>query len=227
MARGKVFKAIASAARMAPSQMMECAAYVVTASAPTVTPNGGEYVGLVRVTLESATNESMIHFTLDGTDPDETSQQYDAPLVIRQTNTAVKAIAVHPLLANSKVTTSAEFVITASPPELSPKSCVFTGNAKISISTATASAQLHCTLDGTTPTVDSPVCTSPLSITKTGSILKAIVTKPGLSPSDVVSLGDKPGTAAIALRMLPVFVMDRGDVHKGESTVGVVPSRVQ
>jgi hypothetical protein len=27
--------------------------------------------------------------------------------------------------------------------------------------------------------------------------------------------------------MLPVSVMDRGDVHKGESTVGVVPSRVQ
>ena len=41
------------------------------------------------------------------------------------------------------------------------------------------------------------------------------------------SLGDKPGLVTITLRMLPVFVMDSGDVHKGESIVGVVPSRVQ
>ena len=41
------------------------------------------------------------------------------------------------------------------------------------------------------------------------------------------SLGDKPGLVTITLRMLPVFVMDSGDVHTGESIVGVVPSRVQ
>ena len=40
------------------------------------------------------------------------------------------------------------------------------------------------------------------------------------------SLGDKPGLATIALRMLPVSVMDKGDVHTGESTVGALPSRV-
>jgi hypothetical protein len=52
------------------------------------------------------------------------------------------------------------------------------------------------------------------------------LTMMGLSPP-ITALGDKPGTDAMALRMLPVFVMDRGDVHTGESTVGVVPSRVQ
>jgi hypothetical protein len=41
------------------------------------------------------------------------------------------------------------------------------------------------------------------------------------------SLGNKPGLVTITLRMLPVFVMDSGDVHTGESIVGVVPSRVQ
>jgi hypothetical protein len=157
----------------------------------------------------------MIHFTLDGTDPDETSQQYDAPFVIRQTNTVVKAIAVHPLLANSKVTTSAEFVILASPPELSPKSCVFTEKADISISTATAGAQIHCTLDGTTPTVDSPVCTSPLSITKTGSILKVIVTKPGLSPSDVVGL-----TSPFIIKAVPPVLTPNGGTFTSIAEAG-------
>ena len=46
-------------------------------------------------------------------------------------------------------------------------------------------------------------------------------------PILTTGLGDKPGLTAITLRMLPVFVRDRGDVHTGESTVGVVPSRVQ
>ena len=46
-------------------------------------------------------------------------------------------------------------------------------------------------------------------------------------PILTTGLGDKPSLAAITLRMLPVFVRDRGDVHTGESTVGVVPSRVQ
>ena len=46
-------------------------------------------------------------------------------------------------------------------------------------------------------------------------------------PMLTTGLGDKPGLLTITLRMLPVFVMDRGDVHMGESTVGVVPSRVQ
>jgi hypothetical protein len=48
----------------------------------------------------------------------------------------------------------------------------------------------------------------------------------GLSPP-ITALGDKPGLTAITLRMLPVFVIKMGDVHTGESTVGVVPSRVQ
>ena len=211
---GKVVKAIAFAVRMSPSQVTESVAFVLEASDPTVTPDGGEYVDSVDVTLESATPGAIIHFTVDGTDPDATSPQYQAPLVMSQTDQIVKAIAVHPLLANSKVTASAKFVVKASLPELSPQSGVFTEDAKIVITTATAGAQIHYTLDGSAPTVDSPVCTSPLSITETGSILKAIVAKPGLSPSDVVSM-----TSPIVVKALPPVLTPDAGTFTNEASV--------
>ena len=88
------------------------------------------------------------------------------------------------------------------------ESGVFTEDAKISISTATPGAVIHFTLDGTDPTADSPVGTSPLSITETGSVLKVIVATPGMSPSDVITFGD--GTPLVVKAIPPVLTPNAG-----------------
>ena len=83
------------------------------------------------------------------------------------------------------------------------ESGVFTEDAKISISTATPGTKIHFTLDGTDPTLDSPVATSPLSITETGHILKVMVAKPGMTPSDVITFGDG---APVVVKAIPPVI---------------------
>ena len=60
---------------------------------PTFTPEGGTYFEAQSVSIACATEGATIHYTLDGTDPTESSPVYTVPLTISET-TMVKAFAV-------------------------------------------------------------------------------------------------------------------------------------
>ena len=64
-----------------------------TVATPTFTPASGTYYEVQNVSIECATDGASIYFTLDGTDPDESSALYSAPLTIDATTT-IKAIAI-------------------------------------------------------------------------------------------------------------------------------------
>lgn len=69
--------------------------YETTAPAvakPTITPEANPFLGSTPVTLDCTTPGVTIYYTLDGSDPDNTSNEYDNPFVINATTT-VKAIA--------------------------------------------------------------------------------------------------------------------------------------
>jgi hypothetical protein len=57
------------------------------AAPPVASPSGGVLTGPATVSLTSATPCSEIHYTLDGSDPTETSLTYTAPITIGQTTT--------------------------------------------------------------------------------------------------------------------------------------------
>jgi hypothetical protein len=78
-----------------------------TVSAPTISPNGGEYTDSVLVTLQTSTSGSSIHYTTDGTSPTQSSQQYSDPFTVT-TTTLVKAKAFK-TGANSSAESSAWF----------------------------------------------------------------------------------------------------------------------
>ena len=81
------------------------------AATPTFTPLGGTYNEPQTVTIACTTEDATIHYTMDGTDPTESSPIYSSPLFITETTT-VKAMAVKDGYENSAIAT-AVYVIQA------------------------------------------------------------------------------------------------------------------
>jgi hypothetical protein len=79
--------------------------YTINCLAPTFSPASGTYMESQTITIGSATSDSTIYYTLDGTDPTRTSNLYTAPFVINETTT-VKALAVKNNMADSTISTS-------------------------------------------------------------------------------------------------------------------------
>ncbi|WP_164682506.1 invasin domain 3-containing protein [Cyclonatronum proteinivorum] len=76
---------------------------------PVFSPEPGTFELPQTVTITSATENASIYFTTDGTDPDETSSEYNEPIEITETVT-IKAIAIAPDFHPSPII-SAEYVI--------------------------------------------------------------------------------------------------------------------
>jgi hypothetical protein len=72
---------------------------------PTFSPAGGNYGDPVDVTISCATADATIRYTLDGSDPDETSTLYAAPIPI-STVTTIKAMAWKAGMEPSSVSTA-------------------------------------------------------------------------------------------------------------------------
>ena len=75
---------------------------------PVFTPAPGEYENGVEVSISCATAGATIYYTLDGTNPDENSDEYEEPLGFYATSSlpatiTVKAIAIKAGLLNSEI----------------------------------------------------------------------------------------------------------------------------
>ncbi len=77
-------------------------------------------------------------------------------------------------------------VETAAVPTFMPASCAFAGGQTVTLTTNTAGATIHYTLDGTIPTTASAIYSSPLLITQTTTV-KTMAVKTGMTNSAVVS----------------------------------------
>ncbi len=81
---------------------------------PTISPNGGSYVGDTTVALATATPGATIYYTIDGTDPTTSSNVYVNAFILT-VDTTVKAFATAPGFLDSAIA-SAAFTITELPP---------------------------------------------------------------------------------------------------------------
>lgn len=82
-----------------------------SAATPTATPPAGEVTSGATVSLASTTQNAVIRYTTDGTDPTETSPVYSSPIGITE-ETTIKAIATAEGLAASDVL-EAHYTVTA------------------------------------------------------------------------------------------------------------------
>ena len=210
-----VVKARGFANKMTPSVVTESVAFILEVSDPTITPDGGEFLNSVQVTLTTSTPGAAIHYTLDSSDPVASSPLYNGPFVIAQTDVVVKTIALHPDLTQSNVLASQDFTVKASAPELDPADGVFTNEALITVTTNTVGAEIRCTLDSTEPTAETTAVESPVDVTGTGSIVRCVATKTGLTVSDVTSMASPIVIKAIP----PVMTPDSGSFTNEVSIV--------
>lgn len=153
---------------------------VESAISPVITPPGGSFDGLQKVTISSATSGATIYYTLNGNTPGTSDAVYSGPLTV-STNTTLKAIAYKSGINPSAVTT-AVFSLGAGAPSFSPAPGSFQENQLVTITSATPGASIYYTVDGSEPTQSSTPYSAPVSITR-ATTLKAIAVKTGLSPS--------------------------------------------
>ena len=124
------------------------------------------------VTLTCSTENAVIHYTLDGTDPDISSTVYISPFTLSD-NTTIKAIAIK----NDK--TSAIVTKVYEAPEqtiVTEPEIIITENGEVTLVNSTDGAIIYYTTDGTNPSTSSQVYSEAFVIAS-GTTIKAIAVK--------------------------------------------------
>ncbi|MGC1644581.1 MAG: chitobiase/beta-hexosaminidase C-terminal domain-containing protein, partial [Candidatus Sulfotelmatobacter sp.] len=156
-----------------------------TAAMPTFNPLPGTYTSAQSVALSDTTTGAVIHCTTDGSTPTASSPVCTTVQV--STTTTIKAIAVANGYNNSGVASGTYTITlpTAAMPTFNPPPGTYTSVQSVALSDTTTGAVIHCTTDGSTPTVSSPVCTT-VQVSATTTI-KAIAVANGYNNSGVAS----------------------------------------
>ena len=84
-----------------------------TVATPTFSPEAGTYYEALSVSISCVTDSATIYYTLDGSDPTESSTEYNEAISIAETTT-VKAIAMKEGYLNSNIA-SATYIISDAP----------------------------------------------------------------------------------------------------------------
>lgn len=153
-----------------------------TVATPTFSVTAGTYYAAQSVTLETVTNGATIHYTIDGTDPTESSAEYSSALAVN-VSTTIKAIAVKDGVSSSIATAAYELKVAT--PVIDPDGSVFETSQDVAITCATDGAAIYYTDDNTTPT-SSSTAYSAFTLTATKTI-QAIAMKSGWTNSDVAT----------------------------------------
>jgi hypothetical protein len=83
-------------------------------SLPTFDPQPGTYGSAIDVVIECVTEDATIHYTLDGTDPDQTSPVYTEPIHLDD-DTTLKARAYKDDMTPSNIATGMYIILAATP----------------------------------------------------------------------------------------------------------------
>ena len=160
----------------------------LTLPPPTLYPNGGNYNGEVTVYMGSTVLGAEIRYTLDGSDPTNSSALYIEPFTLTASAT-VKARIYLDGYTESEVT-SASFTVLqkAANPIITPDSgTTANDNLTVTITNNTPGAVVRYTLNGAEPTSYSTIYDVPIQLTDGVHTVKARAYLTGALPSDTVT----------------------------------------
>nr|WP_319374820.1 chitobiase/beta-hexosaminidase C-terminal domain-containing protein [uncultured Methanobacterium sp.] len=159
---------------------------VTDTKAPTVTANltTGTYNNTQTVSLTSNDNTATIYYTLDGSTPTNTSNQYTNPITIDKTKT-LKYAAVDTNGNWSPINTQT-YTIDTIVPTVTANVTTGTYNTTqtVSLTSDDNTATIYYTLDGSTPTTSSNQYTGPIPINTT-TTLKYVIIDPAGNQSPI------------------------------------------
>jgi hypothetical protein len=156
-----------------------------TAAAPTYSPGGGTYFNDLTVTLSTATPDSVIRYTTDGSTPTSASPTYADAITVDVTMTTIRAktFASGHLPSADSV---ADYTLQVAQPSLSPSGGAFFDTQTVMLSTDTNDGVIHFTIDSSDPPGLAPVYSGPLTLTESTTV-RAEAFKAGYLDSDEAS----------------------------------------
>ena len=128
---------------------------------PTISLPAGTYTAIQTVTASCATAGATIRYTVDGTEPTESSPVMGTLQVTQSTTLRVKAFKAGLL---PSWTAAATYTLQATAPTIAPGSGTYSTAQTVTLSTATPDATIRYTLDGSDPQAGSPEYSQPISI---------------------------------------------------------------
>ena len=171
------------------------ASYNVTGTVADVSfsPAGGIYTQATPVVLTTATAGATIHYTTDGSEPDEDSELYTTAIVVQLNSTvtinakAFKAGWQPSTTTHESYTVTGQVIIT--PPVFSLTSGVYTSPQTVAINTPIpADAIIRYTTDGNDPTSTSEIYDGPIDLSLNQTVtLKARAFRENWIPSPLYS----------------------------------------
>ena len=162
--------------------------YELQSAAPVISPGTGTYSSAQTVTITETGVPGTIRYTLNGTDPTETSTLYSGPFSV---STAI-TIKAKTFPSNGwSVSPSATATIifnygTLQTPVATPDGGAFQQAPEVTLA-STAGATIRYTLDGTSPTTSSPLYSGPFVIPAAGAQLQAKAFHSDWTPSALMS----------------------------------------
>jgi len=155
-----------------------------TVATPEFSPDSGSCGASQNITISCSTSGAAIHYTIDGTDPTESSTLYTSQFTI-QGDVTVKAKGWKTDYFPSEVKTGI-YTSGVVKPAFDPDGGTYTGTQYVMMTCDTPSATIRYTTDGTDPTESSPLYDNELEISSNTTV-KAKAFKDGCPASDVKS----------------------------------------
>ncbi len=199
-------KAFAVSERRKDSQLLSEKVVVLHTATPTSNYPDGQIKTTDKIILSSNEN-AKIYYTIDGTQPTESSILYEGPFTISN-NTVIIAYAVEDGYLDSYPATFKYTVPVTSQPEVNYDEDT-EGGKKVTIGTDTEFAEIYYTLDGSAPTKESLRYEGPFEI-KQGVIIRVIAICDGYADSIIIEKD-----IAIPQASKPVASPENGEYPRG------------
>ena len=153
-------------------------------------PPAGSYEAAVEVSMAPLPPYSTVRFTVDGSDPDASSELYSSPISISSTTT-IRGIAIHSNGAISSIVAAEYIVSQSSPlqtakPQFSPAPGSYPDPTSVTLTSSTPGATIRFTIDGSEPTALDEIYTAPIAVDSTRTI-RAVAFSSALPESEIAT----------------------------------------